>query len=79
MAEGYALRVATVLAAETQLEAGVGRPALLRGDVYQPAYACFVERGKRVLRKEGVLQVEPEEFLLRVVPAEAERHLGEDV
>jgi hypothetical protein len=41
--EVHGLRVAAMLAADAELEARPGGPALLRGDPDQPAHAFLVE------------------------------------
>src|SRR5258705_13377017 len=72
------IRVAAVLAADPELEAGLRRAALVDRGLHQPGDR-IVERLERVDRQDPVLDVLQEKSALGVVAAVAERHLGQVV
>ena len=79
MAEGDALRVATVLAADADLQIRLGGPTLLDSDPHQLPDAGDVEHLERVLRKDLAVDVLHQELPLRIVARVAEGHLGQVV
>ena len=79
MEEVDRLRVAAVLAADAELEVGPGAPALLDGDLHQPADAVDVDGLERRDREDALVEVGGEERGLDVVPGEAPRGLGQVV
>ena len=68
-----------MLAADAELELGVGPPAPLGAEVHQLADAALVDRLERVALEQTLLEVGRHHPALDVVTAEAERHLGEVV
>src|SRR5690606_19576837 len=61
VAELHGVRVAAVLAADAELDAGAGGVALLGGDLDELADAGLVDRGERVLLEDLGLGVGAEE------------------
>ena len=59
MAELHGVRVATVFAADAQLDARTGLAALLHRDLHQLADAGLVDRGERILLDDFQLLVRP--------------------
>src|SRR5690606_32446044 len=78
VAEGDGGGVAAVLAADAELEAGLGTAPPLDREADELADALLVERLERVVREDPGLDVAGEE-LARVVAAVAEGHLREVV
>src|SRR5437870_8590485 len=79
VAERDALRLASVLAADAELELGLRAAAALDRDPHQVADAADVERLERVLLEHAVLEIRREELPLGVVTREAKRRLREIV
>lgn len=57
MAEFYRIGVATVLAADAELDAGAGLTALIIGDLHELANTGLVDRGEWVLGHDLVLRL----------------------
>src|SRR5439155_17800134 len=75
--EVHRVRVAAVLAADTDLQLRPGRAALLDGDAHQPADALGVQRLERGYAEDAQFQVPGEERALHVVAGEAPTQLGQ--
>src|ERR1043166_4798652 len=78
VAEGYRARLAAVLAADADLEAGLRRAPALRADLHQLADAVAVQDLERVVGQNLHLDVLREEAA-RIVARQAEGGLGEIV
>jgi hypothetical protein len=61
MAELHAVRVATVFAADAQLDAGTGLVAPLGGDLDELAHAGLVNRGEWIFLDDFLLLIRPKE------------------
>src|SRR5215210_4279994 len=79
VAEGDALRLAAVLAADAELDLLTRAAAALDRDPHQIPHPALVERLEGVRLQHAVLEVVREELALRVVAREAERRLREVV
>ena len=79
MEEVHGLGVATVLAADADLEAGPGGPALVDRDPHHAADAVGVQRLEWRDPEHAQVDVAAEERALHVVAGEAPAHLGEVV
>src|SRR4051812_38486201 len=79
MEEVDRLRVATVLAADADLQPGAGLAAFLGGDLHQPADPLAVEGLEGAHAEDAEVDVTAEERSLDVVAGEAPAHLGEVV
>src|SRR5579862_3204618 len=78
MAELYALRLAAVFSTDAQLDVGPRLPAVVARDFHEPADARLVDGRERVRLEYFQFQVLRKEAP-GVVPAHAERRLGEVV
>ena len=79
MAELHARGLASVLAADAQLDVGLDRAALLHGDCDQLPHPGLVELLEGVALEKIGAQVVGEELAFGVVAGEAQGHLGEVV
>ncbi len=79
MEEGYALRIAAVLAADSQLERRLSLPTALAGHRDKDSDALPVEGLEWILSQQATFQVVGEKLLLGVVAAHTAHHLGEIV
>src|SRR5262245_7117854 len=77
VAEFDRTRLATVLAADTEVDLGLRSSSPLDRDPHQVADTLLVERLERVPVEHAFLEVEGEELALRVVAGHAERRLRE--
>ena len=77
--ERHRARIAAVLAADAELEAGLDRAAALDPERDELADALLVDRLERVLLEHAVLEVDGEEAVLGVVAREPDRRLREVV
>ena len=79
VAEANRRGIAAVLAADSDRQRGVERPAAFDRDPHQLADALLVERRERIVRQDAILEIAGEELALRVVAREPERRLRQVV